>query len=107
MDILLKTRCVGGHIVIYPDKVAIEMKMLGSHNVNALLAEQVTGVEVKTTYAKIPIISRGAATVTIYAKGDQKLVAKLVMLDDAKKAEDLINNMNSESGYKSEHKLCR
>lgn len=92
MDLLLKTICVGGHLIVYPDKVTIEMKGWGVHNVKSLDAYQITGVDVKTTYAKV-LFSQGAATVTVYATGDQKLVAKLVKLADAQKAEELINDM--------------
>lgn len=88
---LLKTRCTKGHLVIYEDKVAIEMNVLGSHNENSLPYSQITGSQVKTTYAKIPLISKGAATVTIYGLGEQKLEAKFVLLEDAKKAKELID----------------
>ncbi|MBI2327168.1 hypothetical protein HYU92_02510 [Candidatus Curtissbacteria bacterium] len=42
--------------------------------------------------AKIPLLSKGIATVTIFGQGDQKLEAPFVTLDDAKKAEELINS---------------
>jgi hypothetical protein len=53
---------------------------------------RITGVEINTTMAKIPILSKGAATVKIYGQGDQKLEAPFVTVDDAIKAEELINS---------------
>lgn len=90
MNVLLKTRCTKGHLVIYEDRVAIELNGLGVHNSNSLPYSQITGVEVNTTMAKIPVLSKGAATVKIYATGEQKLEAPFVIVDDAKKAEELI-----------------
>ncbi|MCL4366707.1 hypothetical protein M1563_00865 [Patescibacteria group bacterium] len=90
MNTLLKTRCTKGHLVIYEDRVAIELNGLGFSNTNSLTYKQITGVEVKTTMAKIPILSKGAATIKVYATGDQKLEASFVTLDDAKRAEELI-----------------
>ncbi len=90
MNILFKTRCTKGHLVVYDNKVAIELSMLGTHNVNSLPYSQITGVEIKTTMATIPFFSKGRATVQIYAKGNQKLEASLVELNDAKKVQALI-----------------
>jgi hypothetical protein len=90
MTILLKTRCNKGQLVVYDDKVAIELKMLGTHSTNSMLYSRITGVEVHTTMAKIPLLSKGMATVIIFGTGDQKLEAGLVNLDDAQKAEQLI-----------------
>ena len=50
-----------------------------------------TGVAVNTTIAKILLLSMGAATVKIFCQGGQKLEAGFVNLDDATKAEELIN----------------
>ncbi|OGH14234.1 MAG: hypothetical protein A2687_05925 [Candidatus Levybacteria bacterium RIFCSPHIGHO2_01_FULL_38_26] len=91
MDILLKTRCTKGFLVIYEDKVAIELKAFGTHKTNSMPYSRITGVEVNTTMAKIPLLSKGVATVKIFGQGDQKLEAPFVNLDDAKKAEELIN----------------
>ena len=52
---------------------------------------RITGVEVNTTMAKIPLLSKGAATVKVYGQGNQILEAGFVKVDDAKKAEELIN----------------
>lgn len=93
MEPLLKTRCTKGSLVIYEDRVAIELKMLGTHKSNSMPYSRITGVEVNTTMGKIPFIpSSGSATVKIYGQGNQKLEASLVRLDDAKKAEELINS---------------
>ena len=88
---LLKTRCTKGFLVVYEDKVAIELKMLGTQKTNSMPYGRFTGVQVDTTMAKIPLLSKGAATVKVFGFGDQKLEANLVNLDDAKKAEELIN----------------
>ncbi|MBI3887989.1 hypothetical protein HY310_02880 [Candidatus Microgenomates bacterium] len=45
-NILLKTRCTKGSLVIYEDKVAIELSMLGSHKTNSMPYSRITGVEV-------------------------------------------------------------
>jgi len=89
--ILLKTRCTKGFLIIYEDKVAIEIKTMILHNTNSMSYNRITGVEVKTIGPKIPFISKGAATVKIYGQGDQKLEASFVTMDDATKAEELIN----------------
>ena len=90
-NILLKTRCTKGSLVIYEDKVAIELSMLGSHKTNSMPYSRITGVEVNTKMAKLPFISKGAATVKIYGQGNQILEANFVTVDDAMKAEELIN----------------
>lgn len=89
--VLLKTRCTKGFLVVYEDKVAIEMNMLGTSKTNSMPYSRITGVEVNTTMAKIPILSKGVATVKVYGQGNQILEAQFVKLDDAKKAEELIN----------------
>lgn len=90
MNYLLRTRCTKGHLVVYEGKVSLELNMPGVHNENSLPYSQVTGVDLNTTMAAIPILSKGKATLTIYSKGDQKLEAKLVDLADAKKAKEII-----------------
>ena len=90
-NILLKTRCTKGSLVVYDDKVAIEMSMLGTHKTNSMPYSRITGVEVNTKMAKIPLLSKGAATVKIYGQGNQILEANFVTVDDAVKAEELIN----------------
>jgi len=52
--------------------------------------KQITGVEIKTTMAAIPILSPGYATIKVFGTGDQKLEVGMVKLADAKKAEELI-----------------
>lgn len=89
---LLKTRCTKGHLVIYDNKVSLEMGGFGVKNENSLLYGQITGVEIKTTMAKIPLLSKGAATVKIFGKGEQILECGMVKLDDAVKAKELIES---------------
>lgn len=89
--VLLKSRSTKGFLIVYEDKVAVELKMLGSQRTNSMPYSRITGVEVKTTMAKIPLLSKGYATVIIYGQGDQKIEAPMVQLDDAQKAEELIN----------------
>lgn len=90
MNTLFKTRCNKGQLVIYDDSVAIELNMMGTSNKNALYNKQITGIEVKTTMAAIPILSPGYATVKVFGTGDQKLEAGMVKLADAKKVEELV-----------------
>lgn len=90
-NILLKTRSTKGSLVVYDDKVAVELKTLGTQRTNSMPYSRITGVEVKTTRAKIPLLSKGVATVIIYGQGDQKIEAPFVNLDDAIKVEELIN----------------
>lgn len=90
--ILLKSRSTKGFLIVYEDKVAVELKMLGSQRTNSMPYSRITGVEVKTTMAKIPLLSKGYATVIIYGQGDQKIEAPMVQLDDAQKAEEIINS---------------
>ncbi|GEM_PF-2626250 len=89
MDVLLKTRCTKGHLIVYADKVAIEaLKLLGYQQSNALAYKQITGVEVKMTQPDI--LGLGQATVTIHSAGGQTLIADRVKLKDAKEVEKLI-----------------
>jgi hypothetical protein len=90
-NVLLRTRSTKGFLVIYDDKVAVELKALGTQRTNSMPYGRITGVEIKTTMAKIPLLSKGAATVIVYGQGDQKIEAPFVSLDDAVKAEELIN----------------
>lgn len=92
MNVLLKTRCTKGFLIVYDDKVAIELKVFGNHKTNSMPYSRITGVEVNTKFAKIPFISKGAATVKIYGQGEQKLEANFVTVDDANKAEEIINS---------------
>lgn len=91
-NVLLKTRSTKGFLIVYEDKVAVELKVLGSHQVNSMPYSRITGVEIKTTMAKIPLLSKGWTTVIVYGQGDQKLEAPMVRMDDAKKAQELINS---------------
>jgi len=90
MNTLLKTRCNKGQLVIYEDRVSVELNSLGVSNSNSMSYKQITGVEIKTTMAAIPILSPGYATVKVFGTGDQKLEVGMVKLADAKKAEELI-----------------
>lgn len=89
MNILLKTRCTKGHLIIYEDRVAIEHSMLGD---NTIPFSKVTGCQVQVKAAAIPILSKGLATVKIFTQGNQELVADLVTVADAKKAKELIDS---------------
>lgn len=100
MDTLLKTRCTGGHLLIYPDKVSIELHALGTHKVNAIMLNQITGVELKTTRAAIKFFNKGSATVTVHGTGSQKLEANLVDLTDAQKAQEIINDLLNKNASK-------
>lgn len=92
MNQILKTRCTKGSLVVYDDKVAIEAIMLGTHRTNSMPYSRITGVEVNTTMAKIPLLCKGVATVKIFGQGNQVLEAVFVNLDDAIKAEEYINS---------------
>lgn len=91
MTQLLKTRSTKGHLIIYEDRVSLENSMLGVKNENSLPFSQITGCEIKTTMAEIPILSKGAATVKIFSIGNQKIEAPFVIVKDAKKAKELID----------------
>ncbi len=91
MNVLLKTRCNKGHLIVYDDRVSVELHSLGIHNENSLPYSQVTGCDVKTNYAEVPFLSKGLATLTVFALGDQKIVASLITVKDAKKAKELID----------------
>ena len=89
-QILLKTRCTKGHIIIDSNKVSIEMHLLGYHQTNSLAYKQITGVETKMTQPDI--LGLGQATIKIFSAGNQTLIAERVKLSDARKAEELINS---------------
>ena len=91
MNTLFKTRCTKGFLVVYDDKVAIELKALGVSKTNSMPYSRITGVEVNTKMAKMPFLSKGAATVKVFGQGNQTLEASFVTVDDALKAEELIN----------------
>lgn len=96
MQQLFKTLCTGGHLVVYDDRVAIELKALGVDNSKTLFYKNISGVEVKIQAAKIPFISGGAAKVIVYSTGNQKLETSFVKVDDAQKARELIENKLSQ-----------
>lgn len=89
MNILLKTRCSKGHLIVYEDRVAIEHSTLGD---NSILFSKVTGCQVQVKAAAIPILSKGLATLKVFTQGNQELVADLVTVADAKKAKELIDS---------------
>ncbi len=91
MEPILKVRCTKGNFVIYQDKVAIELKGWGVNNVNSLPFSQITGVELKTTYASL-FGKGGMAKLTVFSVGNQKIEASIAPLSDAKKVEELIRN---------------
>lgn len=89
MNILLKTRCSKGHLIVYEDHVAIEHSTLGD---NSIPFSKVTGCQVQVKAAAIPILSKGLATLKVFTQGSQELVADLVTVVDAKKAKELIDS---------------
>ena len=89
MNILLKTRCSKGHLIVYEDRVAIEHSTLGD---NSMLFSKVTGCQVQVKAVAIPILSKGLATLKVFTQGNQELVADLVTVADAKKAKELIDS---------------
>lgn len=91
MDVILKVRCNKGSFIIYEDRVSVELIGFGVHNVNSLPFSQITGVELKTTYASI-FGSGGMANVTVFGVGDQKIISSVAPLSDAKKVEELIRS---------------
>lgn len=91
MQPLLDARCDKGRLKVYDDKVELGFNMLGTTRSNTLMYHQITGVEVKTTFAKVPLLSPGAAKITIYGTGNQKLEANWIKQEEAQKAEELIN----------------
>lgn len=88
-NVLLKTRCSKGNLIVYEDHVAIEHSVLGN---NMLPFDKITGCEVKVKAAAIPILSKGLATVKVFSQGNQELVADLVTVADAKRAQEIINS---------------
>jgi hypothetical protein len=102
MKVLLKARTTKGFLMVYDDRVAIELKFLGSYKANTIMKEQLTGVEIKVVMAAV-FMSPGAATVKVFGTGDQKLEAPFVKVAEAKKAEALILNlMKKKSGGSSD-----
>ena len=96
MQQLFKTRCTGGQLVVYDDRVAIELKALGVDNSKTLFYKNISGVEVKIQAVKIPFISGGAAKVIVHSTGNQKLEGGFIRVDDAKKAQELIESKLSQ-----------
>ena len=96
MHQLFKTRCTGGQLVVYDDRVAIELKALGVDNSKTLFYKNITGVEVKIQAVKIPFISGGAAKLIIHSTGSQKLEGGFIKVDDTQKAKALIENKLSQ-----------
>ncbi len=92
MNMLFKTRCTKGFLVVYEDKVALELNLLGTHDTETLSIKQISGIKVKTVIGSLLGIG-GSANITIYGTGNQELQANLVKLQDAKKAEQIINDL--------------
>jgi hypothetical protein len=90
MNALLKTRCQQGFLIIYDNRVATELKTLGVDKTNTLPFSQITGVQINTTMAAIPLLSKGYATLKIFSKGNQEIKATMVVLKDAQLAKELI-----------------
>lgn len=90
MDVLLKTRCQQGFLFVYDNRVSVELKTLGVDKTNTLPFSQITGVEINTTMAAIPLLSKGYATLKIFSKGNQEIKATMVALKDAQLAKTLI-----------------
>jgi hypothetical protein len=96
MQQLFKTRCTGGQFVVYDDRVAIEMKALGVDNSKTLFYKNITGVEVKIQSPKVPFLSAGAARLIVHSTGNQKLEGGFIKVDEAKKAQELIESKLSQ-----------
>ena len=89
-EVLLKVRCNKGHLIIYEDRVAIELAKLGVDKSESLERNQVTGIDIKTTHASLMGVG-GAATITIHSTGGKSLEAKMVKMKDAKKVKEFFN----------------
>lgn len=83
-QVLLRTRCTKGHLIIYEDKVSIELKALGVDNSESLQRDQITGVDVKSTTASLFGLG-GSSTVTINSTGGKSMEAKMVKSKDAQR----------------------
>lgn len=92
MEPIFKTKCSKGSLTLYSDRIIIENKTLGLLNSETLNINQITGIRVQTTVAPI-LFSQGAAKLTIFSKGEQKLVAQLVPCKDAVIFEEKLNNI--------------
>lgn len=86
---LFRTRCTKGHIVIYDDKVSVELNALGIVNSETIQRNQITGVDVKTTHASMMGFG-GAGVVTINSTGDKSVEARMVKLKDAKRIREML-----------------
>lgn len=91
MNTLLKTRCNKGMLVAYENMIAVELKSLGVQKTNSMPYSRITGIEVNTKMAKIPFLSKGYADVKIFGQGNQTIEVGMVVLDDAKKIEEIVN----------------
>lgn len=86
---LYKARCTKGHLVIYDDKVSIELKAMGVDNSESLERSQIVGVDFKTKVASLFGLG-GGGTLTINSTGGKSLVADMVKMKDAQKIKELL-----------------
>ncbi|HRN90065.1 MAG TPA: hypothetical protein PK543_00040 [Candidatus Saccharibacteria bacterium] len=87
---LFKTRCTKGHLVIYDDKVSVELNSLGVDNSETIQRNQITGVEIKTTHSSLMGFG-GVAQILINSTGDKSIEVKMVKLKDARHIKSLLS----------------
>ena len=87
---LFRTRCDKGHLVVYDDKVSVELKLMGVNNSESLNRDTIVGVDVNTTHASMFGIG-GAAKVTINSTGGKSIEAYMVKLKDSKRIKEILN----------------
>lgn len=92
MKELLRVRCKQGKLVIYEDRVSIELKSIFTNTAQTLFLNQITGVQVVTKITSV-LGMGGANDVIVYGTGNQKLEASLVGGKDSKQVEQIINQL--------------
>lgn len=90
-NLLLKTRCNKGHIMVYDDKVTIGFDKLGFEKTQTLTREQIVGVDVRTVTPSI-VGMGGAANVVIHSTGNKSIETKMVKPKDAQKIRELLSS---------------
>lgn len=88
---LFRTRCTKGHLVIYDNRVALELKVLGIIKTESLSRSQIAGVDIQTTMAPLfGVKYSGAANVIINSTGGKTLEAKMVRMKFIKEIQSLL-----------------
>lgn len=91
MTELFKARCTGGFLVVYDDRVALEMRtLMGTIKSNSLFYKNITGVEIQGVLMPIPFIWGGMGNLKVFSLGAQVIEAKLLKTPEAKKAKEMI-----------------